>query len=91
MWVSVCVMSLAGILSLVGYSMIGVFLLTFWTFELALLHTITTIYYLMKRYNESRVIIRKARYHKENPFLPLEDKEDFIEVTWIYDLLRMVC
>ena len=90
MWVSVCVMSLAGILSLVGYSMIGVFLLTFWTFELALLHTITTIYYLMKRYNESRVIIRKARYHEENPFLPLEDKEDFIEVTWIYDLLRMV-
>ena len=90
MWVSVCVMAVAGILSLAGYSMIGVFLLTFWTFELALLHTITTIYYLMKRYNESRVIIRKARYHEENPFLPLEEKEDFIEVTWIYDLLRMV-
>ena len=89
-WVSVFVMVVACVLSLVGYSMIGVFLLTFWTFELALLHTITTIYFLMKRYNESRVIRKIARYRSENPFLPLEEKEDFIEVTWIYDLLRMV-
>jgi small-conductance mechanosensitive channel len=90
MWVSVIVMGIACILSLAGYSMIGVFLLTFWTFELALLHTITTIYFLMKRYNESRVLRSMSRYRAENPFLPLEEKEDFIEVTWIYDLLRMV-
>ncbi len=90
MWVSVIVMGIACILSLAGYSMIGVFLLTFWTFELALLHTITTIYYLMKRYNERRVIRKIARYRAENPFLPLEEKGDFIEVTWVYDLLRMV-
>ena len=90
MWASVCVMAASCILSLAGYSMIGVFLLTFWTFELALLHTITTIYFLMKRYNESRVLRSMARYRAENPFLPLEEKEDFIEVTWIYDLLRMV-
>ena len=90
MWVSVIVMGIACILSLAGYSMIGVFLLTFWTFELALLHTITTIYYLMKRYNERRVIRKIARYRAENPLLPLEEKGDFIEVTWVYDLLRMV-
>ena len=90
MWVSVGVMAVAGILSLAGYSMIGVLLLTFWTFQLALLHTITTLYYLMKRYYEDKVIRRKARYHEENPLLPLEDKNAFIEVTWLYDLLRMV-
>ena len=90
MWVSVVVMAVAGILSLAGYSMIGVLLLTFWTFLLALLHTITTLYYLMKRYYEDRVIKRKARYHEENPLLPLDDKDAFIEVTWLYDLLRMV-
>ena len=90
MWVSVGVMAAAGILSLAGYSMIGVLLLTFWTFQLALLHTITTLYYLMKRYYEVKVLRRKTRYHEENPFLPLEDKNAFIEVTWLYDLLRMV-
>ena len=90
MWVSVGVMALAGILSISGYSMIGVLALTFWTFLLALLHTITTLYYLMKRYYEEKVKIRKARYHTENPNLPLEDKDAFIEVTWFYDLLRMV-
>jgi small-conductance mechanosensitive channel len=90
MWTSVIVMGIACILSLSGYSMIGVFLLTFWTFELALLHTITTIYFLMKRYNESRVIRKMARYRAENPLLPLDGKEDFIEVSWIYDFLRMV-
>ena len=70
--------------------MIGVLLITFWTFLLALLHTITTLYYLMMRYYDDRVIRRKARYHEENPRLPLDDKDAFIEVTWLYDLLRMV-
>ena len=90
MWVSVGIMLTVCILSLIGYSMIGVLIITFWTFLLALLHTITTLYYLMKRYYEDRVIRSKARYHQENPLLPLEDKDAFIEVTWVYDLLRMV-
>ena len=90
MWVSVGIMLTVCILSLIGYSMIGVLIITFWTFLLALLHTITTLYYLMKRNYEDRVIRSKARYHQENPLLPLEDKDAFIEVTWVYDLLRMV-
>ena len=90
MWISVGVMATACVLSLCGYAMVGVLLFTFWTFQLALLHTITTLYYFMKRYYENRVSRRKARYHVENPSLPLEDKDAFIEVTWIYDLLRMV-
>jgi small-conductance mechanosensitive channel/molybdopterin converting factor small subunit len=90
MWVSVIVMSVTGALSMAGYSMIGVLLITFWTFLLALLHTITTLYYLMMRYYDDRVIRQKARYHQENPKLPLNDKDAFIEVTWLYDLLRMV-
>jgi small-conductance mechanosensitive channel len=90
MWVSVGVMGTVFILSLVGYSMIGVLIMTFWTFLLALLHTITTLYYLMVRYYEDKVLRRKARYHQENPLLPLDDKDAFIEVTWLYDLLRMV-
>ena len=90
MWTSVGVMTLVCILSLVGYSMIGVLIMTFWTFLLALLHTITTLFYLIRRYYEDRVLRSKCRYHQENPLLPLEDKNAFIEVTWFYDLLRMV-
>ena len=90
MWVSVGIMATAGVLSLAGYAMVGVLLLTYWSFQLALLHTITTLYYLMKRYYENKVIRRKARFHVENPNLPLEDKDAFIEVTWFYDLLRMI-
>ena len=90
MWISVGIMGASCVLSLCGYSMVGVLLFTFWTFQLALLHTITTLYYLMKRYYENRVSRRKARYHVENPALPLEDKDAFIEVTWLYDLIRMV-
>ena len=90
MWTSVGVMVIAAILSLAGYSMIGVLLLTFWTFQLALLHTITTLYYLIKRYFGEWMTRRKARYHEENPGLPLDDQNAFIEVTWLYDLLCMV-
>ena len=90
MWVSVGVMASAVILSLAGFAMIGVLALTVWTFLLALLHTTITLFYLMKRYYENRVTRRKARYHQENPLLPLDDKNAFIEVTWLYDLIRMV-
>ena len=90
MWISVGIMAAAGVLSLAGYAMVGVLLLTFWSFQLALLHTITTLFFLMKRYYENKVSRRKARFHVENPNLPLEDKDAFIEVTWFYDLLRMV-
>ena len=90
MWVSVGVMAIVCILSLVGYSMLGVLIMTFWTFLLALLHTITTLFYLLRRYYENRVMRSKVRYHQENPLLPLEDKNAFIEVTWFYDLLKMV-
>ena len=90
MWTSVVMMAVACILSLAGYSMVGVFLLTFWFFQLSLLHTITMLFYLMQRYYATKVTKRKARYHEENPYLPLGDKDAFIEVTWLYDLLRMV-
>lgn len=90
MWVSVGIMALVGILSLAGYAMIGVLILTFWTYLLALLHTITTLYYLMRRYYDDRVLRRKARFRTENPLLPVDDRDAFIEVTWLYDLLRMV-
>ena len=89
-WASVAVMVVICVLSLTGYSMIGVLLLTFWTFQLALLHTITALFHLIRRYYENNVVRRKARYHTENPYLPLDDKNAFIEVTWLYDLARMV-
>ena len=89
-WTSVGVMAVALVCSLAGYSMVGVLILTFWTFQLALLHTITTIYYLMKRYYDVRVAKKKILYHQENPMLPLNDKDAFTEVTWFYDLIRMV-
>lgn len=73
MWISVGIMAAAGVLSLAGYAMVGVLLLTFWSFQLALLHTITTLFFLMKRYYENKVSRRKARFHVENPNLPLEE------------------
>ena len=89
-WASVVVMVVSLICSLSGYSMVGVLILTFWTFLLALLHTITTIYYLMKKYYDIRVAKKKVSYHQDNPRLPLTDKDAYIEVTWLYDLIKMV-
>ena len=89
-WTSVAIMVVTLACSLAGYSMVGVLLLTFWTFQLALLHTITTIYYLIKKYYDIRVAKKKVSYHQDNPRLPLTDKDAYIEVTWLYDLLKMV-
>jgi small-conductance mechanosensitive channel len=44
----------------------------------------------MKKYYDDRVAKKKIQYHQDNPRLPLTDKNAYIEVTWLYDLIKMV-
>ena len=90
MWISFGVMVIGLFMGIFGYSMAGLLLLIWWFFQLTLLQTITALYVIIKSYYDGRVTKLKARYHEKNPGLPLNGEGAFIEVTWLYDLLKEV-
>ena len=90
MWISFGVMVAGFFMGIFGYSMAGLMLLIWWFFQLTLFQAITALYVLLKDYYDGRVSKLKANYHVKNPGLPLNGKDAFIEVTWLYDLLKDV-
>ena len=90
LWTGAGVMTVATLISWAGVVMGSLLLLIWWMFQLALLESIIAVTELLSRYYESTVRQRKSEYRLKNPALPLSSaKGSFIEVSWLYDLLRM--
>ncbi len=92
LWLSALVMVACTFLTWKGLLMMSILILIWWFFELMLLQGISAVSLLLDRYNENRIKGRKAHYKDSHPRLPLSDqrKGAYIEVTWLYDFLRMV-
>lgn len=90
LWGSAAAMTVSTLISWAGVVMGSLLLLIWWMFLLALLETIIAFSELLGRYYEKRIKVRKAEYVGKNPQLPLSSAPgSFIEVTWLYDLLKM--
>lgn len=85
--------------SWVGYTLLAVQILVWWTFQLAAIMTITCLYDLMNMYCR-RVLIKRVSALQTSDGLPVhlsEEQEksllqsvrrgDFITTTWLYDFL----
>ena len=91
LWISFLVMVTCAILSWKGFLMMSVLILIWWFFQLMLLQGITAVSIMLDRYHENHVIGLKAKYREKHPRLPLSNRKGaFIEVTWLYDLLKMM-
>ena len=86
--------------SWVGYTLLAVQILIWWTFQLAAIMTVTCIYDLMEMYEERILIYRLCpdlKERKANGEDVSEEMEsikkkmlrgDYISVTWLYDLFN---
>ena len=74
----------------IGYTLLAVQVMIWWTFQLAAIMTITFIYDLTNKY-EARFLLRRLdTEHTETSVqetLRRMKKGEFIEQTWLYDLL----
>lgn len=95
--ISLLAMITGCVCSFVGYTMLAVQIMLWWTFQLTFIQTITCIYDLLKMY-EDRVLIRKILpSQKSQTLTPTEEKArikrmrhgDFFTSTWAYDLIIM--
>ncbi|MBO4723479.1 MAG: mechanosensitive ion channel family protein [Muribaculaceae bacterium] len=103
--ISLITMIVSCVLAWVGYTLLAVQIMVWWSFQLACLQTIVCLYDLAKMINEKYIVKRikkeeapklKGKNKKTsetklfNKILSLEKKGDYINHTWVYDLFIKV-
>lgn len=93
--ISLAAMIVGCICAWVGYTLLAVQIMVWWTYQLAAIQTITCLYDLTSMY-EDRVLTQKLLRTNENRIAAAEDelpklvrKGYFFTDTWLFDLVRM--
>ncbi len=90
MWISFVVLFASSVIAWLGYNMLALVVIIWWEFQLTMILTINAVSDLLNRYYRSIIARRLKNYRAENPYLPIRGKASYIEVSWLYDMLRMV-
>ena len=91
LWISAAVMGAAVIMTWSGWVMLAVLVLIWWFFQLMLIQAITALSVMLQRRHDNHVSERKLKYRTNNQNLSLGNIPGaYIEVTWLYDLVKMV-
>ena len=103
--ISLITMIVSSVLAWLGYTLLAVQIMVWWSFQLACIQTIVCLYDLAKMFNEKYIVKRikneeapklKGKNKKTsetklfNKILALEKKGDYINYTWVYDLFIKV-
>ena len=101
MHVTSLVMVISCVASWVGFSLLAVQIMIWWTFQLAAIMTVTCIYDLLEMYEESSLLSKLRPEFKERKekgedisdelkaMKKKMQRGDYISVTWIYDLFKL--
>lgn len=90
-WASLSVTGLAMLIAVAGYIFAALLIMIWWFFQLAVIHTMTTIWYLITLYKERRMKRRIDEHRERINFVSGPDKEELMfGVTWFYDLIKEV-
>lgn len=79
------------IIAVTGYSLLGLQIYIWWIFQLTVLQLIVACGDLLRKYRHTRVDVRVRAYRLKNRDGLGKDKGAFISVTWLYDIVEMVC
>ena len=90
--ISLVAMLASCILSWVGFTLMGVQIIVWWTFQLAAIATITCCYDLMDMYENGPLCRRIKKAYgdnvKEDDIRFRMKRGDFIDQTWVYDFIN---
>lgn len=91
--ISLLTMVVGCVFAWIGFTMLAVQIMIWWTFQLAFIQTITCCYDLMRMYEE-RVLIRKVKLatHREEidhaKLVKRMKKGEFFTTTWVFDFIN---
>lgn len=89
--ISLATMVIATVASWIGFTLLAVQILIWWTFQLAAVQTITSLYDLLRMYENHFIVKRlspQAAQTDTNLLKRMRSGEFFIS-TWLFDFLRM--
>lgn len=90
-WISLAATTTAMVISFAGYIFAALLILVWWYFQLATIHTMTTIWHLTVDYKEKRMKRRLKEFRDRITYVSGKDKESLLfGATWFYDLIREV-
>ena len=90
-WTSFAITGIACILAFTGFIFVALIILVWWYFQLAAIHTLVTIGYLIARYRDNVLAARVQRVQEGITLVNGADKEALLfKATWFYDLVRHV-
>lgn len=90
-WISLAVSGIALLIAVSGYIFAALLILIWWYFQLAVVHTMTTIWHLTTLYKEKRMKRRINDYRERITYVSGSDKEALLfGATWFYDLIKDV-
>ncbi len=79
------------VISIVGYSLLGLQVYIWWIFQLTVLQLIVACDDILVKYRYKRVDVLVRAYSLKHRNDVGKDRGSFILVTWLYDLVEMVC
>ena len=90
-WISLVVIGAALGVAIAGYIFASLLILIWWYFQLAAIHIIYTILYLIVQYRKKRMTHRLSDYRSRIDFVTGPGKETLMfGATWFYDLVKDV-
>ena len=90
MWITLAILLLSTVIAWWGYMMMALLIVIWWIFQLTMIQTINALFVLMQRYYNNHLGHRIMEYRGKNPYLPLKGKGAFIEVSWLFDMVKMM-
>ena len=90
-WISLVAIGAALGVAIAGYIFASLLILVWWYFQLAAIHIIYTILYLIVQYRKKRMTHRLSDYRSRIDFVTGPGKETLMfGATWFYDLVKDV-
>ncbi len=90
-WISLVATGAALGVAIAGFIFASLLILVWWYFQLAAIHTIYTILYLIVQYRKKRMVKRLGEYRSRIDFVTGPGKETLMfGATWFYDLVKDV-
>lgn len=91
-WTSLVITGVAMVISIIGYIFVALLVLVWWYFQMAAIHTMITLWYLLRYYKVHRLQDRLVAYRERITFLtnPKDKEPLMIGATWLYDLIKDV-
>ena len=90
-WISLVAIGAALGVAIAGYIFASLLILVWWYFQLAAIHLVFTVLYLIVQYRKKRMANRLSDYRSRITFISGPGKETLMfGATWFYDLVKEV-